>query len=163
MKRERLAIGGGWSSDTGMTNPIVRAVAFAVLAMILLAVLSVILFLVVLGAPGGPNALATFQAEAARMAPKVDLILGGLIMLACGWLAARPFTGAAALRTALFMAIAYIAIDALIVVLFGGTSAMSIDTTGLSYAVKTVAALIGGFVASRSPAAPMEADPIETE
>lgn len=146
-----------------MTNPIVRAVAFAVLAVVLLAVLSVIVFLVVLGAPAGANAFATFQAEAARMAPKVDLILGGLIMLVCGWLAARPFTGGAALRAALLMALAYIAIDVLIVVVFGDVSAMGISVTGIPYAVKIVAALIGGFVASRTPAAPVETVPLDTE
>ena len=146
-----------------MTHPFVRAAAFAVLAMILLAVLSVVVFLVALGMPGGANGLAVFQAEAAKMAPRVDLILGGLIMLGCGWLAARPFAGGAALRVAAIMAAVYIAIDVLIVVLFGDVQAMSVGTTGLSYAVKTVAALIGGFVAGRSPAVPIETVSLDKE
>jgi hypothetical protein len=136
-----------------MTNLFVRAAAFAVLAMILLAVLSVVVFLVVLGMPGGANALATFQTEAAKMAPQVDLILGGLIMLGCGWLAGRAYAGGDALRVAALMAVIYIALDVAIVFVFGDVSAMAVGTTGLSYAVKTVAALIGGFVAGRTPAA----------
>ena len=84
-------------------------------------------------------------------------------MLGCGWLAARPFAGGAAMRVAAIMAAVYIAIDVLIVVLFGDVQAMSVGTTGLSYAVKTVAALIGGFVAGRSPAVPIETVSLDKE
>lgn len=136
-----------------MTNPFVRAALFAVLAMILLAVLSVFVFLILIGMPKDANALASFQSEAVARAPMVDLVLGGIIMLVCGWLAARPFSGSDALQVAALMAVFYIVIDVGIVLLFGDVGAMAIGTTGLSYAVKTVAALIGGFVAGRTPAA----------
>lgn len=143
-----------------MTHPFIRAAAFAVLAMILLAVLSVVVFLFLIGMPKDANALAAFQAEAAARAPMVDLILGGLIMLGCGWLAARPYAGNDALQIAALMALFYIVIDVAIILMFGDVTAMAVGTTGLSYAVKTVAALIGGFLASRTPAAP---DPIAPE
>lgn len=143
-----------------MTNPFVRAALFAVLAMILLAVLSVFVFLFLIGMPKDANALASFQSEAALRAPMVDLVLGGLIMLACGWWAARPFAGGDALQVAALMAVVYIVIDVGIVLLFGDVVAMAIGTTGLSYAVKTVAALIGGFIAGRTPPAP---EPIAPE
>ncbi|MBS0504289.1 MAG: hypothetical protein JSS55_10910 [Proteobacteria bacterium] len=142
-----------------MTHPFIRAAAFAVLAMILLAVLSVVVFLFLIGMPKDANALAAFQAEAAARAPMVDLILGGLIMLGCGWLAARP-SGSDALQVAALMALFYIVIDVAIILMFGDVTAMAVGTTGLSYAVKTVAALIGGFLASRTPATP---DPIAPE
>jgi hypothetical protein len=135
-----------------MTQPFIRAAAFAVLSLIMLAVLSTLLFLVLIGIPKGADAMASFQAQAAQMAPTVDLVLGGLILLVCGWLAARPFGGRDAIMTAATMALLYIVLDVLIVLTVGDVRQMSIDTTGLSYAVKFAGALIGGLLASRSPA-----------
>lgn len=147
-----------------MTQPFVRAALFAVLSLILLAVLSVVVFLFAIGMPDGPGGLAAFQAQAAQMAPTVDLIVGALVMLLCGWLAARPFAGREALKTGALVGIVYILLDVAIVLLFGDVSQMSIGTTGLSYVVKVAAAVIGGWLAGRTPAAaPPEAVPIERE
>ena len=146
-----------------MTSPFLRAAAFAIVSIILLAVLSTIGFLFLIGIPKGPDAMASFQAQAAQMAPRVDLVLGVLVLLLCGWLAARPFAGRAALKTAALVAIVYIALDIAIVLLFGDTRQMRIETTGLSYAVKTVAALIGGWIASRTPAAASEPVTLDKE
>lgn len=133
-----------------MTQPFLRAAAFAVLSLILLAVLSTLLFFVLIGLPKGADAMASFQVQAALLAPRVDLVLGGLILLVCGWLAARPFGGRDAILTAATMALVYIALDVLIVLTFGDVRQMRLETTGLSYAVKTAGALIGGWLASRT-------------
>lgn len=147
-----------------MTQPFIRAAAFAVLSLILLAVLSTIVFLFLIGMPKGAGGLAEFQSQATAMAPKVDLVLGGLVMLLCGWLAARPFAGNDALKTAALVAVVYIVLDAAIVLMFGDMRQMRVETTGLSYAVKTVGALIGGWIAGRTPAAaPQEAVTLDTE
>lgn len=136
-----------------MNQILVRAALFAVLSLILLAVLSVVVFLFLLGMPSGPGGMAAFQAQAAQMAPRVDLIVGGLVMLLCGWLAARPFADHDAVRAGLMVGIVYILLDILIVLLFGDVQQMTVGTTGLSYAVKLAAAAIGGWVAGRTPAA----------
>ena len=147
-----------------MTQPFVRAALFAVLSLILLAVLSVVVFLFAIGMPNGPGGLAAFQAQAAQMAPTVDLIVGAIVLLLCGWLAARPFAGREALKTGALVGIVYILLDVAIVLLFGDVSQMSIGTTGLSYVVKVAAAVIGGWLAGRVPAvAPPETVPIERE
>ncbi|MFD1610691.1 hypothetical protein ACFSCW_02625 [Sphingomonas tabacisoli] len=146
-----------------MTQPFIRAAAFAVLSLILLAVLSVLVFLVMIGVPKGADAMASFQAQAAQMAPTVDLVLGGLILLVCGWLAARPFAGRDAIITAGTMAVLYIVLDVLIVLTVGDVRQMSFATTGLSYAVKVAGALIGGWLASRTPARSVDTVLPETE
>lgn len=139
-----------------MTQPFVRAAIFAILSLILLAALSVVVFLFAIGMPNGPGGMAAFQAQAAQMAPTVDLILGGLLMLLCGWLAARPFSGRDALKTGALVGIIYILIDVAIVLVFGNADQMSIGTTGVSYIVKLAAAMIGGLIAGRTVYAPAE-------
>jgi hypothetical protein len=144
-----------------MTKPFIRAAAFAALSLILLAVTSTIVFLFLIGVPKGPEALSTFQTQAAQMAPQVDLVLGGLILLLCGWLAARPFAGNAAIKTAALVALIYLLLDFGIILLFGNVRQVALESTGLSYAVKTAGALIGGWIAARAPV-PMQV-PIDQE
>lgn len=160
---ERFAIRSGCASQTSMNQILVRAALFAVLSLILLAVLSVVAFLFLIGMPSGPGGLADFQAQAAQMAPRVDLIVGAIVMLMCGWLAARPFAGHDALKAGLMVGIVYILLDVLIVFLFGDVQQMGIGTTGVSYAVKLAAAAIGGLLAGRTPAALDEAVSLDKE
>ena len=136
-----------------MTNSFIRAALFAVLSLILLAVLSAVAMLFLVGMPKGPAGMAEFQAQAAAIAPRLDLILGFFVLLLCAWLAARPFAGRDAVQAAALVALVYIVLDAAIVLLFGDVRQMKIETTGLSYAVKIAGALIGGWLASRTPAA----------
>lgn len=141
-----------------MNKPFIRAALFAVLSLILLAVASAVAMLFLVGLPKGPGGMAEFQAQAAEIAPRLDLILGSLVLLLCGWLAARPFAGRDAIQTAALVALVYIVLDVAIVLLFGDVAQMKIETTGLSYAVKIAGALIGGWLASRTPAAPGVSD-----
>ena len=145
-----------------MTNPIVRAVLFAILSLILLAALSVVVFIFLIGMPAGPGGMAAFQAQAAQMAPTVDLVVGALVMLLCGWLAARPFAGRDALKTGALVGLAYILLDVGIVLLFGNVAQMSIGTTGLSYVVKVAAAVLGGLLAGRN-GAPVDSAPVSLD
>jgi hypothetical protein len=144
-----------------MTQFLPRAVAFAILSVLLMAVGSVIALIVMVGAPISGD-VATFQHEAASRAATVDLIVGPLVMLLTGWLTARPFTGRDALSAAGLMVIVYIVIDLAIVFLFGDPGQIALETTGLSYVVKIAGALIGGWLASRTPAAP-EPVPLDSE
>jgi hypothetical protein len=52
-----------------MTQPYLRAAIFAVLSLILLAAISVVVFLFAIGMPKGPGGMAAFQAQAAAIAP----------------------------------------------------------------------------------------------
>jgi hypothetical protein len=148
---ERFAIQTGWASERAMNQSFPRAAAFAVLSMILLAALSAVAFFFLLGVPKGPGAAVEFQAEAARMAPTIDLVLGGLVLLVCAWLAARPFAGRDAIKTGLIVGVIYLIFDLIIIIVFGDVRQIALGTTGVSYAVKLGAALLGGALAARTP------------
>jgi hypothetical protein len=139
-----------------------RAIAFAVLSVLLMMAGSVIALIVLVGAPRSAEGVAAFQHEAASRAELVDLIVGPIVMLVTGWLAARPFAGRDALAAAGLMVVVYILIDLAIVFLFGDPGQIALATTGRSYAFKIVAALIGGWLAGRTPAAP-EPVPLDKE
>ena len=137
-----------------MTKLLPRAIAFAILSVLLAMVGSVIALLVLVGAPTSAGGVAAFQHEAAGRAETVDLIVGPIVMVLTGWLVARPFTGRDALAAAGLMIVVYILIDLAVVFLVGDPGQIALGTTGRSYAFKIVAALIGGWLASRTPAAP---------
>ena len=146
-----------------MTQFLPRAIAFAILSILLMMVGSVIALLILVGTPMGPAGVAGFQHEAAARAQSVDLIVGPIVMLLTGWLAARPFAGRDALAAAGLTVIVYILIDLAIVFAFGDPSQIALATTGRSYAFKIVAALIGGWLAGRTPAAAPETVTLDKE
>jgi hypothetical protein len=133
-----------------MTQVLPRALVATLLALVGVAVLSLIAIIILVGFPGNPAELATFQVRAAPYTPQVDLIVGGIVLLACGWWAARPFSRLLALRAGLAVAVGYIVVELVIAVLRSGFGAIDWQPTLVSYAVKIGAALIGGWLASRS-------------
>jgi hypothetical protein len=137
-----------------MSRFLPRAIAFAILSVLLMMIGSVIALLVLVGAPTSAGGVAGFQHEAAGRAEMVDLIVGPIVMVLTGWLAARPFAGRDALTAAGLMVVVYILIDLAIVFLVGDPGQIALGTTGRSYAFKIAAALIGGWLASRTRAAP---------
>jgi hypothetical protein len=132
-----------------MTKPLPRAILFAVLALIVSAVASAIVLVFLVGLPGSRDAAAEFQRQAIAQAVQVDLVVGGVVLLAAGWLAARPFAGRAAMLAGLMTGLAYVLADLAIVFLFGNADRLDLNATGLSYAVKVAAATIGGWIAGR--------------
>ncbi|HEU4968973.1 hypothetical protein [Sphingomonas sp.] len=145
-----------------MSRFLPRAIAFAILSVLLMMVGSVIALLVLVGAPTSAGDVAGFQHEAAVRAGMVDLIVGPIVMVVTGWFVARPFAGRDALAAAGLMVAVYILIDLGIVFLFGDPGQMALATTGRSYAFKVAAALIGGWLASRTPEA-SEPVPLDEE
>ena len=141
-----------------MTKPLNRAILFAILALIVSAILSAIVLLILVGVPGSRDAAAEFQREAMARAIGVDLIVGGLVALAAGWLAARPFGGREATMTGLMTGLALILADLAILLLFGNAERLNLATMAASYADKLAAATLGGFLAGRG-AAVVEDDP----
>jgi hypothetical protein len=146
-----------------MTQLLPRALAFAILSILLMLIGSVIALLVLLGTPMGPSGIAGFQHEAAARAGTVDLIVGPIVMLLAGWLAARPFAGRDALAAAGLTVFVYILIDLAIVFAFGDPAQIALATTGRSYAFKIAAALIGGWLAGRTSAAAPETVTLDKE
>lgn len=134
-----------------MTKPLPRAILFAVLALVVSAIASAIVLLILVGFPGARDAAAEFQREAIERAVGVDLVVGGIVALAAGWLAARPFRGREAIVTGLMAGLLFILIDLAIVFLFGNADRLDLSATGLSYAVKVAASALGGLLAGRRP------------
>ena len=132
-----------------MTRHLSRAILFAIAALIVSAILSAIVLMFIVGMPGSREAAAEFQRQAIAQAVQVDLIVGGLICLAAGWLAARPFRGREAVLTGLLVGLLFILLDLAVVFLFGNADRLDLNATGLSYAVKVAAATLGGWLASR--------------
>jgi hypothetical protein len=132
-----------------MTKPLTRAIVFAVLAIVVSAVASAVVLLALVGVPGSRDAAAEFQRQAIERAVQVDLIVGGVVLLLAGWLAARPFAGRAAVMAGLMTGLAYVLADLAIVFLFGNADRLDLNATGLSYAVKVGAATLGGLLAGR--------------
>ena len=141
-----------------MTRPLARAIPFALLALIVSAILSAIVLLFLVGVPGSRDAAAEFQRQAISRAVGVDLIVGGLVALAAGWLAARPFRGREATVTGLLTGLLLILIDLAVVLLFGNSERLNLTTMAASYADKLAAATLGGFFAGRSAAPIVEDD-----
>lgn len=141
-----------------MTKPLPRAILFAVLALIVSAIASAIVLIMLVGLPGSREAAAEFQRQAIARAVQVDLVVGGVVCLIAGWLAARPFAGRAAVMTGLMTGLAYVLADLAIVFAFGNADRLDLGTTGLSYAIKIGAALLGGLLGSRRTGA----TPIDT-
>ena len=132
-----------------MTKPLSRAIPFAILALIVSAILSAIVLLIMVGVPGSRDAAAEFQRQAISRAIGVDLIVGGLVALAAGWLAARPFRGREATMTGLMTGLVLILLDLAILLLFGNAERLNLATMAASYADKLAAATLGGFLAGR--------------
>lgn len=131
-----------------------RALGFALLALVAIAVASAGVLLAVVGLPDPKAGAAAFQAQAVAVAPVVDLAVGGLVMILFGWLVARPFAGREAAATAGLMGLAYIAFDLLTVAALGRIGTLAIGSALLAYAVKLGGAMIGGAIAGRrAPAA----------
>lgn len=142
-----------------MTKPMTRALAFAMLAVIVSAVLSAIVLVMLVGLPGSREAAAEFQRNAIARAVEVDLIVGGLVALAAGYLAGRPFRGRDALAAGLLTGLAFILIDLAIVFLVGNAERLDLASMAASYADKLAAATLGGWLAGRrrEPAATSDA------
>lgn len=133
-----------------------RALGFALLALIVIAVLSAGVLLAIVGLPDPKAGTSGFQARAVAVAPTVDLVVGGLVMILFGWLVARPFAGREAAAAAGLMGLAYIVFDLLAVAALGRIGTLAIGGALLAYAVKLGGAMIGGAIAGRTPAAAIE-------
>lgn len=132
-----------------MTKPLPRAIVFAIVALIVAAIASAVVLIMLVGVPGSREAAAEFQRQAIAQAVQVDLIVGGLVSLLAGWLAARPFAGRAAVLTGLMTGLAFVLIDLAIVFLVGNADRLDLNAMALSYAVKVAAATLGGLLAGR--------------
>lgn len=141
-----------------MTKPFTRALVFAILALIVSAILSAIVLLILVGVPGSRDAAAEFQRNAIARAVEVDLIVGGLVALAAGFLAGRPFTGRAAIAAGVLTGLLFILADLVVVFLVGNAERLDLGSMAASYADKLAAATLGGWFASRSPARTFEVD-----
>jgi hypothetical protein len=132
----------------------IRAALFALLALVLTGVLSAIALLIVVGVPDpkAGAAASDFVAQAAPMARTVDMIVGAVVMLLLGWLAARPFAGRDALLAGALVAIFYLVLDFAVIAFSGGLPTIDYGAVLTSHAVKIAAALLGGAIASRSGA-----------
>ncbi|MBA2920749.1 hypothetical protein GON01_07015 [Sphingomonas sp. MAH-20] len=139
-----------------MTQLLPRALVAILLALLGVSIMSLVVIVALVGFPSDPAKLATFQMRAAPFTPQVDLIIGGLVLLACGWWAGRPFARPLALRAGLAVGLGYIAVEVAIAVLRSGLVAIDWQPTLISFTVKIVAALAGGWLAG-GPAAP---DPV---
>ncbi|NNM77233.1 hypothetical protein HJG53_09990 [Sphingomonas sp. ID1715] len=146
-----------------MTRPLPRAILFAILALILSAVLSAIVLLILVGVPSSRDAAAEFQREAIARSVNVDLIVGGLVALAAGWLAARPFRGREALVTGALTGLVFILCDLAIVLLVGNAERLNFSIMGAAYADKLAAATLGGWLAGRRAQAPPETMSLDRE
>lgn len=132
-----------------MTKPLPRAIVFAVLALVVTAIVSAVVLIAMVGLPGSRDAAAEFQRQAIAQAVWVDLIVGGIVLLIAGWLAASPFAYRAALLAGTMTGLAYVLADLAIVFLFGNADRLDLNATGVSYAVKVAAAALGGWLAGR--------------
>lgn len=130
----------------------IRAALFALLALILIGVVSAAVLLAMVGLPDPKGGAAAFTASAARIATRVDLVVGAVVMLGFGWLSARPFAGRDAMLAAGAFAGFYLLFDMAVVALMGRAGALNLGAVLLTYAVKAGAALIGGLLASRGRA-----------
>ena len=130
----------------------IRAGVFALLALVVIAIVSAIVLLMVVGLPDPKAGAASFTAEAAQVATKVDMGVGAVVMLALGWLTARPFFGRDAFLAAVLFAIFYMLFDMAVVAAIGRTSALDVNAVLTTYAVKAGAALVGGALAARRSA-----------
>lgn len=133
-----------------MTKPLTRAIVFAVIALIVSAILSAIVLLFLVGLPGSREAAAEFQRSAIARSVEVDLIVGGLVALAAGFLAARPFRGREATTTGLLTGLAFILVDLAVVFLIGNADRLDLAVMAASYADKLAAATLGGWLAGRA-------------
>lgn len=130
----------------------VRAGVFALVALVLIGVVSAIILLVAVGLPDPQGGTAAFTAAAARIATRVDLIVGAIVMLGLGWVVARPFAGRDAMLAAGLFAGFYLLFDIGVVAAMGRAGAMNLNAVLLTYAVKAGAALLGGALAARGRA-----------
>lgn len=127
----------------------VRAAVFALVALIAIALLSAVALVAVVGLPDPKAGANAFAAAAAPIAAKVDMAIGAVVMLALGFLTARPFAGRDALLAGSLLAAFYILFDIGVIVALGRTGALDLAAVLTTYAVKAAAAVIGGFLASR--------------
>jgi hypothetical protein len=129
-----------------------RALGFALLALVSIAVLSAAALIAVVGLPDPQAGASGFTAQAVAVAPTIDLVVGGLGMILFGWLAGRPFAGRDAASAAALTGLVYIALDLATVAVLGRIGTLVIGAALLGYAVKLGGALIGGAIASRGTA-----------
>ena len=142
-----------------MTRLLPRALLFAVLAIVVAALLSAIVLLVLVGMPRAGEGTAEFQRAAVARAVEVDLIVGGIVALSAGFLAGRGFSGRDSVLAGALTGLLFILID-LGVVLFA-RSADQIDwiAMAVSYADKLAAATLGGWLGSRRSREPVATAP----
>ncbi len=141
-----------------MTKPLPRAILFACLAMLLWTIITATISIALVGLPGSRDAAAEFQRAATVKAASVDLYVGPIVLLVCGWLAARKFTGRLAIGAGVLVGLAFILIDLLIAILFGNTDRFDLSASALSFLLKAGGATLGGLIASRR-GAPMIDEP----
>ena len=123
-----------------------RSVAVAVAAMALnvaMAFFWVFLYSILI-APGQDE--AAYQAYAMRAAPWSSVIAGIPILFAAGWVLARWHGGG--WRTGIFAGLAYVVIDALILLAAGALLDL-VAIVVLSFTTKLAAAALGGSLAGR--------------
>jgi hypothetical protein len=146
-----------------MTRPLSRAIPFALLALILSALISAAVLLIMVGVPGSRDAAAEFQRQAITQAVTVDLVVGSLVLLLTGWLAARPLTGREAVAAGLMVGLVYILVDLAIVFLFGNADRLDLSVTGVSYVAKVAAGTLGGWIAGRGSSSAEPDEPVSLD
>lgn len=136
-----------------MGKIVLRATGFALLALVVIALLSALALLALVGLPDAGEGVGAFQQRAVALALPVDLVVGGLVMLGCGWLAGRPFAGRTAIIAGGATGILYLALDLLVIAVVGQAATLRLGAVLLGYSVKLGAALVGGALAARRSAA----------
>jgi hypothetical protein len=136
-----------------MTNPLPRVIAATLLAFLGVSVLGLVVTIAIIGFPNDPAKIATFQSRAVPYLPMIDLVVGAVVLFACGWWAGRPFARPLALRTGLAVVLLYIAAELIIAALRSGLGRIEWQPTLIADAVKIAAALIGAALAAQSGSA----------
>jgi FtsH-binding integral membrane protein len=139
----------------------VRAILYAIAALALNVVISVLWILVYSLAIDPGQDAAYYERYALGAVPVVAIVAGVPLLFGFGWLIAREKAGQGALVAAGAVGVAYCIVDVLILLLTAGEGTIPLGMIAVSYLTKIVAAVAGGAVAGRRGALETpENDPI---
>lgn len=134
---------------------VVRAALYAIAAMLLNIVVSILWVAFYSFAIEPGRDVAFYQAYADRAVPLVSLIAGLPLLLGAGWLIGRG-RGRTAPHAGAMVGIAYAVIDCAIVFAFAAGQPTPWGQIALSYATKIAAGALGGWIAARGARQPPE-------
>lgn len=138
---------------------VVRAALYAIAAMLLNIVISILWVAFYSFAIEPGRNLAFYQSYADRTVPLVSLIAGIPLLLAAGWLIGRGRPGRAGLQAGAMVGIGYAVIDCAIIFAFAAGQAIPWGQIAVSYATKIAAGAFGGWIAARGARQPPETLP----